>query len=347
MAVFPWKFTQLGGSRKTFTLSGWNAPFGRPRREPMAEDGVELREKTVYYPGNDQPTTFVFGTKLDDLVLHGRWTDQQNGPGGARRLVEMSKEWLRDQQLVRVDWGPQMSVNGLLKKFVPGRESAHEYTWMMRFRVLSDNQAGAQRRSREFLAPADITRQVKLALLLTDIDEISSIPNISGTFLDLIDDAVTALTTATGYLDTIAQQMSDFSQATFGELARMRGAIAQVGTAISTMMLTWDAAKNQTAMLRDSGDGQIGFSLYATQLSVDAYVALALLADADKQAELAQRGNVQTTYVVKSGDTWESISTYIFGDASKADVLRQANNVRYGQPPTPGAKIHVAMDVAA
>lgn len=345
MPVFPWNFKQLGGDRKTLTLSGLNAPFGRPRKGALVTDTIETRSSKTYYPGNKAPTKLLFGTKLDDIELHGRFSDQANGPGEAAALVETIKQWVEDQQVVQIDWGPLLSIRVTFDRFEPGRESSGEIAWKLKCDVLEDLLATKTRTVRTVRAPKDLAGQVLAAL--AKIPAIPDRPGLRGNVLDALSNAIDTVTTLSGVFVDAANEIDSFAQATVGNLRRLSGAVRQLGTAVATLRVTIASLENQgDAMFNhNSGDAQVGWSCFARALDVDLLVSQALLAETNRQCEIAERGSQATTYKVRSGDTWESISTSIFGGPAKADVLRQANGARYGQQPAVGAIIHVPLSV--
>jgi hypothetical protein len=79
------------------------------------------------------------------------------------------------------------------------------------------------------------------------------------------------------------------------------------------------------------------------QNEVDLRRILALMAALDKQAEIAERGKLQSSYVAQLGDSWESISMKFFGAPDKAQSIRDANGAKYGAQPYPGSTLKIPL----
>ena len=62
-----------------------------------------------------------------------------------------------------------------------------------------------------------------------------------------------------------------------------------------------------------------------------------MMAAFDRDTEIAQRGKTFTQYTAKFGDSWESVSIKFYATPDGAQAIRQANGIKYGEPPRPGS----------
>ena len=341
-----WRFVQLGGDRKELVLGGLDAPFGRPRKQPVVRDKVEVRETTIYYAGSNKPTRHVYGVKYEPWELRGRIGDRNPvssnpsqmpaGTGYAKALVDYIKKFVSDQWPVQVSWGDILSCQGFLKSFDPGREAEYEVEYSMLVLVDSDEtspttvQALNSRRSTK-----DAVNQAIAALNALPA-KLPSSTSIKPSLLDSIDTLVSSFTAATGQLVNVANQIDNIDKALVTDLKRLRAAIGQVKTAAISLQNTIDSVSADAATIRRSWSTDVDWMGLRAQSDASLIAAMSQLEAVNKQAELAERGSPNSSYVARYGDTWELIATNTLGSADKADAIRAANGVRYGQAPEPG-----------
>jgi hypothetical protein len=358
-----WKFTQLGGDKKELLLAGLDAPFGRPRKKPVVTDKVEIRETLTYYPGTTKPTRHIFGAKYDPWELQGRIGDRNfissnpsqvpAGIGYAKAFVDYIKKFVSDQQPVRVAWGNIISAEGFIKSFEPRREAEYEVEYLLTVDIDADETspttviAIAGRRSTKdqvaqvVAALSAVTKKlpsdsgIKPSLSDSGIKPSLSDSGIKPSLLDSIDNLVSSFASATGQLVQVANQIDNIEKALVTDLKRMRAAIGQVRTAALSLQATIDAISIDAATIRRSWSADIGWGGARADSDAAITAALSQLEIVNKQAEIAERGKPNSSYVAKLGDTWELIATNTLGGADKADAIRAANGVRYGQQPEP------------
>ena len=136
----PWTFVQQGPPNRTLTLSGPNAPFGRPRKGAVMEQERELRMGTTYYPGNRVPDRHIFGDKHTPIILTGRFMDSRIGVlGGAQAMWDQLDQFVSDQVICRAQWGSVAAFTGIITKCKRGTESAEEFTWSLTMDIDSDD----------------------------------------------------------------------------------------------------------------------------------------------------------------------------------------------------------------
>lgn len=344
----PWTLKQTGGDQKTLTLSGWSAPFGRPRQKAVVRNGVKVRQKTKRYPGNDQPTRHIFGTEEMPFELSGRFRGRElGGPNGVRAKVQEVKDFVRDCQSVQIIWPDYINVQGFIEEFDSGIESQAEVEWTMRILIDADNFRASSTSSvpsRQTNTTADAEQILQLSTSLTTLPDTPEADAINPDFFDSLDDAISSITGAVGQLVDIANQIQDIESATAAQLRRLEAGIGQAQTAMLTMLQTMQNAQQDSIYLANDGTASLAWVAISTAAQLDAYIALDLLASMSNQAQQADTGSTNTTAQVQDGDTWEKIALRVYGGIDGADLLKRANGVKGGTKPKPGQVLHVPVE---
>ena len=342
----PWRIEQLGGPKKVIELTGYSAPFGRPRQKPVIEEEISSRVQTVRYPGNSgPPTRHIFGTQWSDQIpINGRWKDSVLGPGGANSMVDEMQNFLADEQPVRVSWGDIVSYTGYLQRLRIGRESESEIVWTL---IIDIDQRDGFLRQR---APTGSQLQngtEKLAEFLAKIfsSNIGSIPSTapdwSPTLFDAIDDAITNVAAQASALANLANQIDSIEKATITELQRLRLGVESARTALLTFRDTYRSFDMDLALFTRQSESDIQWTAFTSQNEVDTAEILAVLADIEREFLITQRGKTVSNVVAGTADTWENMSIRVYGSADGANRLRDANGVRYGELPAAGRTYQV------
>lgn len=331
-----WVFVQQGGERKALELSGWAAPHGRPRHGTVVADGIEVRHTTTRYPGNPIPTRHLFGTKLDDFEISGRFMDSAGGAGFAQAKTEEVKQFVADQQEITFRWSNVLQGSGFIEKFSPKREGPGDVAWTMT--ILIDKDDKADRPASTPLAqqgPQYLVRRIqpRVDAISTDIPERN---RLRGDILDLFDNAVSAVTTAFSYLADVAEQIDAFSRSALGTITRFRAAIHQFKTVGLQMRATIERVLPDDALWTRRATEEQEWADTRANFSANLALILADLAEMDRQARLAQQGRIRAIVTGKIGDTWESLSIRVYGNADRAGDLRDANGVASGEHPEVG-----------
>jgi hypothetical protein len=342
----PWVFRQLDGPRKTFTLSGWSAPNGRPRQGAVVRTPQRVRTERTYYPGSDIPTRHVFGLRYDDVELKGRFRDKDlGGKGSARDKTEELKAFQADAQRVQVTWGSILSFEGFIDEFDPGYEAENDIEWVLRIAVDTPEQpAGFAPRK-----PATIP-QVSDETLLGAVDKIREVRGplpLRVDVLDLLDDAIDVFTESVGVVRGAVQKFSTFKDATFGELNRAVAGVSALRSAGRALRETFISTVSNAELLAALGDEEIGrfrsedfIMMGIADATVEEQIRVALDegAQVERAADMARLGRIKATYAAAPGDAWETISIHFYGGPGRANDLRDANNVGTGERPTPGTE---------
>lgn len=333
MAV--WKFEQLAGERRVLELGDHAAPHGRPRQDPVVDDEIEVREDEVYYGPDVPPTRHLFGTRHTPWEIKGRLSDWYGGQGFAKAKDAECRLFVSEQQQVLVTWGDVLSVVGMVKRYKSGRESVGEITYEMTILVDQDNFLGRLPKPETPKTPQTFVNRILLAL--TDLDGLPEIPpTLTGDIFDAVNGLISSINGVGAELNRAANQLDAFANAPFAALRRFRSGMAQLRTALWKLRETYDGLDRNVALeSRNAEEGQLFWSAQGG-LGKTMAQAMADIAAAERAATVAERGRIRGLVVAQTGDTWEKMAGRLYGDASRAGEIRDANGVSPGSPPTPG-----------
>lgn len=334
-----WVFEQLGGDRRILVLSGWSAPFGRPRDKPVAETPIEVRSERVYYPGSDSPTRHVFGHRFLDMELSGRLRDRVLGAGGALAKKNEITAFVADKQPVSITWGDVFKYVGFIKRWHPKIEAEKEIPWEMTVEIDGDetsNEGQLGLGLREPPSPAAIVGLLQAAL--ADLNGATSTAKIPGTLLDLVGSLFDAVTNATGNFQNVADQIGDFKSATFAQLNSLASNARRAKQTVIALRDTFCSLPLDVATLRDNAREAISFLTAQVTTETSTRQLLDSFTAAERSAAVTKAGRVMTTYVARDGDSWEGISMIFYFDPSRGNDLRAANDAPAGQAPVAGVE---------
>jgi len=341
-----WIFRQMSGSNpKTITLEGYAAPFGRPRQKPVVKDKLELRNSRVQYPGSDNVTRHVFGTKRPPITLAGRWMDKFLGEGRSEELINRFEDLVQDGRLCAVSWGNIVSYIGLPVSIEIDRESATQVAWTLEIdvdrrqdtRTVSDI---PQLRSNQTIG--DKVQELLLESQLKDwvstgiISQPGGGPELKPQLFDSVGDILGNIGTATSQVAKYANQVDDFEKASVNTLQQFRANIHQIKTGYVALTDTMSAIPIDASLFIRQADDDIKFLTFQNKTEYDSLILLQILADLERDTNRIETGLSTTSYTARDGDTWEFMATKFYADAGKSDIIRQANGIRYGERPSAG-----------
>lgn len=333
----PWVFTQINPAQKTLRLDGWDAPFGRPRGKSVVDDGVESRHKRTYYSGNDQPSRHIFGGKLPDWELTGRFMDRFGGKGYASAKAEYAKAFSADKIPVLITCGSTIAATGYIASFTAKRESDAEIAWEMKVEIDVDHILEQSRvKQAPVASPEELSQAMGLLITQALVPVEDQPESFKGSFFDSLDSIVVGLTSAFSTLANIAQSMSSFEQSVIGDIRRFRAGLGQLKTALIIFRETYQDFRSDLALQGDNAAEQMDFARLQSASAVSSMQLMLMIADADRQAAIAERGRIIGYYEGRDGDTWESISRQVYGSATRANDIRDANGIAPGSEPVAG-----------
>lgn len=340
----PWTFQQLGGDRKKFTLSDADAPHGRARQKPVVRDGLSVRKSRTLYPGNDRPTTHLFGHKSTDWELEGRFMDSTGGRGYASKMVDFIKVFVKDAQPVRITWGDLVCVDALIDDFDPGRESAGNVQWKMKISIdddlmLSSGKASAPQQEQI----KDLSKEIETALADALGGErkgeslTSFPPSLDLGLSDTLESLVSAVNTPAAMMLDVANAIQSVETSTIGNLNRLRAGVHQTKTAMLNLQATYEhASANLTpgaspAVTSSRAEDKQRWGGQQASVAQAITRTMAEMRKLDRALAIAIRGKIKTLYTARDGDTWERIATSQLGAATRAPEIQRANG-ELGKP---------------
>lgn len=341
-----WTFKQLGGAvPKTMILTGYAAPFGRPRQKPVVMVGRYLRKKQTHYPGNSgAPTTHLFGGASEPMELSGRWMDKFLGKGSAERNYRVFQDMVDDQIPVRITWGDLLSYIGWIDKINVHWESESQCSWSLQLLIDVDEFKGRKPNIGPVRPPADVADDVNqwLTAVITPLPStLPSLDAVAGEVFDAIDDLVTNVTQYGGAAVKLANSISNVETAGFNELERLRAGLHQFKTAVITLQDTVDSLAVDTLIIDRALEDDIAWLTFQSKSTAHTNDMIFSITQLEAQAEQAVMLRIKTTYQAKPGDSWESISNDVYGEPSRAGDIRQANGIKGGAPPVSGVTYNI------
>lgn len=330
-----WVFSQLGGEQKELRLSGWSAPFGRPRQSPVATDAITVRHADVHYPGNSKPTRHVFGHRLEPIELRGRFMDAWGGAGYADQMVRYCKAFVADGQTVMFGWDSFIAGIGLIESFEPARESGSHIAWRMVLLVDSDlflETAKSETPKRQM--PRDMAADLQAAIA-DAWDKTTEIPpSVKMGILDSLGALIGSINSAVAQVTAIANKLDEFEKGLVSELRRLRAGLAQLKTAVRTAFTAYENLRADLAIQSSYAADEVEFAVVQANTGKAILDVLAKIDAMDDAAKQAERGAIKGTYVARASDTWESIARQTLGSADRAGDVQAANGATAA--PVPG-----------
>lgn len=335
-----WTFQQIEGpkpDRKTLELDGWNAPFGRPRKEPVIKEVIASRIQTTRYPGSDKQTRHAFGTNWEETELKGRWMTKAQSDG--REANDIADEWtqfVKDERTCRIAWGVIVSYTGYVKELTLSRESEDEIAWTMKLEIDSRDDITQRRLPPTYQQAVDNLTEINTFLTSSKLLQTPILPAISPDFLESLDNLAASLNAPAAEMNKLAGRFDDLEKASYSTLQHFRGAVQDMRQALISMKDTVMATQVDAVVLVRTAESDLAWTQYQLDLDNQSYVILDQLAQLDRKAELAQSNSATKFVTAIQGDSWEAIAIRGCGDVDRAAEIRSINGARYGERPQVG-----------
>lgn len=330
-----WTFTQEGGRQKKLTLSGWAAPFGRPREEAVVRTPVKVRSERTRYPGGTASTRHVFGLAYEDWELHGRFRDRAlGGTGSARAKTTEVMAFVADQQPVLISWGAVLLFKGFMVEFDPGYESPAEVEWKLKLEIESNEASADAGRLTPTISPRDVGPSILAAF--SEIDTAVLSVSLPGSIGDLVSGALGAFGNAVAAVLAPIAEIQTFKDATFADINRTIAAMRTARTLGVQLREAFTVVPTDAGYLSRGASGTIGMLRAQATIEDAMRRALAEGSRLEHGATLALFGRIKGTVVAGDGDSWESLSLRAYGQPDRGTDLRDANGIEAGGVPVPG-----------
>ncbi len=341
MATSGWTFEQLGNKgTKSLRLQGYNAPFGRPRKDPVLKETIKSRVQTTNYPGRSgRPTRHSFGINWEPMELKGRWmTKMMTGTDTANSVASDWTAFIKDEIQCRISWGNIVSYIGYIEELELARESSDQIAWKMRILVDTNDDSTTQDHNRKETPPSQASHLADFELYKRKLDfRLLSLGGIQVAMQDALLGLATALDGPLHTMQTLVGQIADLTDVRtnagnlWSALEHLRSTISDIVDTHNQILvlITYQPIKNILYARDPVVD--ILWSQFQSDFEFLSIDFLASMAAMDRQAELAQRE--QFTKVIRAngvsfnlaGESWESLSIRATGSADGASRIRAAN----------------------
>lgn len=316
-------------------LAGYSAPFGRPRKKPVAKEVIKSRVQTTNYPGRSgRPTRHTFGTVWEPMELSGRWATKNLPNHTANEFADNWRRFIEAEVPCRIAWGNITSYIGYIEELELGRESEHEIAWRMKVLIDAPDDAEIDRGPSPDKSLALYVNEIDVEITKLRLkkpgDLLASIAGMAAEFQDGIDDFVRDLNGPSAALNKLAGIIGDTEKATFSTLQHLRSAGKGFQQAFLNIRTTVLTTPIDAAIVARTVKSDVDWIQYQMDLDVRGADIMALIAAMDRKAELAQRQQAVGVITAKGpdmvrGESWESISIRATGDASSAARIREMN----------------------
>lgn len=334
-----WVFQQLEGpvgDRKLLRLSGYNAPFGRPRKDPILKELIKSRVAITRYPGaSKKKTRHAFGTDWETTELKGRWMTRHS-PVQAQDIARDWVRFVKDERTCRIAWGNVISWTGFIEELELSHESENEIAWRMKIILDYRDDDNSVFVRRNIPKVSDDVAALQSWIATANVQKAKVLPNLAPDFLDALDNLAAQLNGPAATLARLASDFDDAERRTYSLVQHFRGAIANMETAIADMRATVLQADVDEIHFVRSAESDIAWIQFQLDFDFQSMLALDLCGRLDRTAELNEAPDASKFIVARDGDTWESLSTRATGGPEQAAAIRQLNGGRYGSKPTPG-----------
>lgn len=326
----PFSFAEDVPNGLSVELRDSDLPFGRPREITAFDLGGELKTERIYLPGRSTPIYQTQQPRLRDLVVRGAFRDhlksQDTGTsqvGHARAQRRLIEQIRRNANLLVISWGEE-SWNGLLVDAKYGIEGHHDSTYELTFAIgstIGEGQATEQT-SEQVATPIDIAALVQRDLAaaraqLAALALRASVLQTMSTILNAVDAAQQAARDLTEAVTTSATVSRAAANAAAARVDGAGRATQDAARAIIKLL-------SGTKTLAIVPDGDPGTTLSWLSASTAVLIAADSAIDRARSLRASARSSVTKAarvYVVRSGDTLESIARSELGDASRAGEL--------------------------
>lgn len=341
-----WRFEQKGGAKRTFELTGWSAPFGRARQEPVVTDTTKIRYSVTRYAGGKRSVIHAFGDHVEPWVLHGRFRDRALGEGGALDKAEALRAFVVEQQELNIFWGSILYAEGLIVEFSRSIEAESEVAWELQIEIIEEPiQVGARPTVRTSFEPPQVAT-ARMVAALGPVTKMLLPPRVGGVpfatdVLVQLGGYIAILTSAVGQVRAATDTMTSVANATFGEIRKLTDAVSTAREAMLNARRLIETLRPDN--LRNRLDPSDEFRLFEAQIQGETSIRQMLLdaAELDRQARITKAQKAKTSYQAREGDTWESISTQHYGTPSRAPDIQDVNDIEGGQKPRHGAHYNI------
>jgi len=317
---------------RRIVLESYDLPHGRPRVEAAFESGGETQRKRFDLPvaPGQSRTIMHIGASPDSkpFVLKGAWRDHHSGRSGHARLMRDRFEELRRRaNQVRVQWAGDTRTC-MLVETVFGEEGEHDITFELHFEVLLGVRNDATRADAP--APsATTTTATTREQLGRQRDRMNRLQARAGALTQ----AQNAIGNAMGRLAEVERAAGEVERQTRVVGAQIRRVLSLASGAQRMMLQAQGAVRalrSETVLAVRDATNTLEFWRTQTETLAAITSVINALRDLIASFRTRVRRNVRL-YMVRAGDTLESIALRTLGSAARANELGvRADDLRPG-----------------
>jgi hypothetical protein len=313
--VFTFKEIDVPGPLKV-ELRSYDAPFGRPHTLAAFESGGEVKRTKTELPGRTEPVFQVrVANSQRDLEVSGAFRDFRMGAGHARAMRDAVERLRLRANLLQITWGDD-TWKGLLVETKYGHEGVGHLPYTLRFEIASGpgSETAVQPVARRggadaldaVLAQLRARRAPPAALERNFLDAFNAV-------MSSIDSGMEAVSDAARTGEEFANRANRAARRITSLATQVQGKVAELDSMMGGLRASAMSTLRQAASVADVDAWR--FSILG--LGGDLKTALR-----ETKAEERRREREGTKlYVVKPGDTLESIARSALGDAGRAGSL--------------------------
>lgn len=342
-----WTFTQQGGEGKKLELADWNAPKGRPGQAPIFKGKLTVRHSETYYPGNDEPSRFIYGAKHEPIELEGKFRDAFGGKGYAQQMSEFARSFVHEKLPCKIEWTDKGTVHasflGIIEWFESAPESAGTWGWKLSVAVDKDLavkvKTGKQPSPVPFASRMDqVNNAIKYLMGSKRTGESFSTfpPSLDFGLSGFLDSLASYVNGPIALLNSLTSQLADMSKATMGSIKRAQAGTHQLKTGLLNLKQAFEDVRLDAAVISTRASEDVAFLKSQTEFSQGAIAAIKVVEQLRRDLARAEQGLIRGVCVAINGDTWEAIAARKLNDAGRASDIQRLNN-EPGQP-VPGTR---------
>lgn len=319
LPVIPIILKELGGDLRTVTL----IESTLPRDGGETTLGVQVREKTTWYPGSAVPSQQVLGPQYQPIVFSGIFEDRKIGaPGAAFSLASLLEDMAEKGHELLFIYGP-----------IIRRASWRTFDWIPKelpripYRVELTNLGPRTTAGRRIIPGLRVIPKIGQAVALVSAakgiaESVASVPEFVRSNIDAalakvtrVQEKFESLATLGGTFDRGQAQdaVADLDSAE-GEIKKAYGGL-NVASTDDSLLPDFEVATEETY-----GLAELHVSLVSSRTELGE-----VRQQAGRLARETQRGRL---YVASQGQTLQRIAAETYGDFEKASDIAEANNKR-------------------
>lgn len=333
-----WTITQQAGPKKTLTLDGYAAPFGRPRQQAVAKEVIKVSIQSTKYPGSKgPPTRHSFGSGWESMQLNGRWMTRWLPAD--QTAISVADDWtlfVRDEQPITLAWGNIVSYSGVIEELELGREGEHDIAWKMTILVDKRDDIGTRFDIRETVTVVQSTAFIDAFVNTSKQLAAPALPDMAPDFFEALDNAAGDLKRLTGQLSDLADTFSNIEKQSFSTVQSFLGVIANVQSALATLRVLVPTADIDAVLTVRRAESEVAWYQYQLDFDNESLNALSILGDLQRSVELQAPTSNTKLITAQQGDSWERLATRAGIGPENAGKLREFNGIRYGSQPDVG-----------